>query len=493
MSLLTLMTSTIPNVWDYDFYWGDFVYFGIIALILLLANVLRRKISFLNRYVIPTAVIGGFLGLGIKYLIEWISVSAFDYSILSGTNNFMNFVTYHAIAIGFIAMGLKDNKSDTKINGKREAVKSGLVIVSTYLLQAFVGLLITIFIAAIFKNSVMNSGAFSGVLLALGFGQGPGQAGNTGKIFSEVNGGLFSIGQDFGLSISTLGFVVACIPGIIYMNYLIKKGRLKINRNEKIAATTSDDVEGVDEIPLAESIDKFTIQISLVLMLYLFTFLVIFGLSSLIDWSNIAFLVNNVKSLIWGFNFLFAMAIAMVAKLIIRQLRKRKIMHRKYTNDYMLNRISGTAFDFMIVSSIMAIDIQKLNDVGVVVALLSLGIIGAIVTFVYLKYICKKAFPSYYLPAFFGFYGMLTGTASTGIALLREVDPQFKTETANDLVNGSGTAIIFGGPLLLAVGLVYINTTWLWICTAGFLLLFGFYLFLLAKISKPSKKKDSAN
>ncbi len=141
MSLLTLMTSTIPNVWDYDFYWGDFVYFGIIALILLLANVLRRKISFLNRYVIPTAVIGGFLGLGIKYLIEWISVSAFAYSILSGTNNFMNFVTYHAIAIGFIAMGLKDNKSDTKINGKREAVKSGLVIVSTYLLQAFVGLL----------------------------------------------------------------------------------------------------------------------------------------------------------------------------------------------------------------------------------------------------------------------------------------------------------------------------------------------------------------
>jgi len=46
-------------------------------------------------------------------------------------------------------------------------------------------------------------------------------------------------------------------------------------------------------------------------------------------------------------------------------------------------------------------------------------------------------------------YGMLTGTASTGIILLREMDPQFQTPAAADLVNLQPWAIVFGFPMLL--------------------------------------------
>jgi ESS family glutamate:Na+ symporter len=48
----------------------------------------------------------------------------------------------------------------------------------------------------------------------------------------------------------------------------------------------------------------------------------------------------------------------------------------------------------------------------------------------------------------------MTGTASTGVALLREKDPFFKTPAANDIVYGSSMAILLGFPLLLFVGLI---------------------------------------
>jgi ESS family glutamate:Na+ symporter len=77
----------------------------------------------------------------------------------------------------------------------------------------------------------------------------------------------------------------------------------------------------------------------------------------------------------------------------------------------------------------------------------------------YLRYLAKRVYPDYELEAFVSMYGMLTGTASTGIALLREVDPHFKTPAANNLVIGASSAIVFGFPLLMLVGLAYQSTT----------------------------------
>ena len=44
---------------------------------------------------------------------------------------------------------------------------------------------------------------------------------------------------------------------------------------------------------------------------------------------------------------------------------------------------------------------------------------------------------------------MLTGTASTGMILLREIDPNYETPAANNLVLQQVPAIAFGAPLLL--------------------------------------------
>ena len=46
-------------------------------------------------------------------------------------------------------------------------------------------------------------------------------------------------------------------------------------------------------------------------------------------------------------------------------------------------------------------------------------------------------------------YGMLTGTASTGIILLRELDGEFKTPAAENLVYQNFPAIVFGFPMMI--------------------------------------------
>lgn len=46
-------------------------------------------------------------------------------------------------------------------------------------------------------------------------------------------------------------------------------------------------------------------------------------------------------------------------------------------------------------------------------------------------------------------YGMLTGTASTGVILLREIDGDFKTPALDNLVYQNFPAIVFGFPMML--------------------------------------------
>jgi ESS family glutamate:Na+ symporter len=67
----------------------------------------------------------------------------------------------------------------------------------------------------------------------------------------------------------------------------------------------------------------------------------------------------------------------------------------------------------------------------------------------YVNIIAKRIYKKDILENVAGLYGMWTGTITTGIALLREVDPLSKTDVPEHLVLGSGFAAIFAVPLML--------------------------------------------
>ena len=61
----------------------------------------------------------------------------------------------------------------------------------------------------------------------------------------------------------------------------------------------------------------------------------------------------------------------------------------------------------------------------------------------------KKLFPDYREEQFLAMYGMLTGTASTGVILLREIDRDLTSPAADNLVYQNLPAMIFGFPMML--------------------------------------------
>jgi len=101
----------------------------------------------------------------------------------------------------------------------------------------------------------------------------------------------------------------------------------------------------------------------------------------------------------------------------------------------------------MVVAGIAAIRLSILEKYWGII--LILGVVGLVITYVYNRIVAKLLFKEYTEEQFLAMYGMLTGTASTGIILLREVDGDFKTPAADNLVYQNFPAIAFGFPMML--------------------------------------------
>ena len=418
------------NFWDFSS-WGFFNLTAILLASLLVANMLKRSIPWLEASLIPTSVLGGGILLVISVVYNNITgTEFFNTPFFSGQGTaWLELLTYHMLALGFTASALKSSGGKMSKERSVEIFNTGLTTVATYLLQAFVGMVICIWGSRYLKDLLEAAG----LLLALGYGQGPGQAMNYGGIYEMSYG--FVGGKSFGLTVASMGFLSASIGGVIHLNYLKRKGQIVLDKGTGMAGET---VEGQNEIPMQESIDKFTVQIALIMVAYMLAYLLMFALGCLLP---------GMRATIYGFNFLLGVLAATVLKTVMNALQKRNIIHRHYTNDFLLTRATNFFYDIMVTASIAAI---RMNIIGKYwVVLLAMGVAGLMVTYFYVQFICRKLFPHYAQQQFLAMFGMLTGTASTGIILLREIDGDFKTPVADNLVYQNFPAMVFGFPILL--------------------------------------------
>ena len=441
--------------------WRPIIVIGIISALTLLANILRSKVSFIKKTYVPTAVLAGFILLLLRSL-----------GIVTIRQDFLELITYHGIAIGFIAMSLRV-KTQSKKEGYKVALKSGALIVSTYLIQVLIGLVVALILTFTFMPDFFPA---SGILLAMGFGQGPGQANNVGSTYEALG---FVGGQSYGLSIAASGFLIACTVGVFFLNKRKKKNVTYIDETSNDSKL--DIFQDKDEIPIAQSIDKLSVQAALIVFVYLLTFGFLVGFSRLLGLISPG-LANTLNPILWGFNFIFASAIASGVAGIITLLRKKGIMQRQYQNNYLLNRISGLAFDVMIIAGIASIDFSDISKLWI--PFLITIIAGTFGTYFWLKFMSKKIYKGYEDESFLAMFGMLTGTISSGVLLVREIDPEYKTPAANNMVTGSGTAIIFGAPLLVLIGLAPKSLTMTLIVLGLVVVYLAFLLFMIFKLNK---------
>ena len=422
----------MDNFWDSSV-WGNLNLIAVLLIILLVANGLKRQIRVIQASLIPTSVLGGLILLVIAAVYKAITgVELFNTEFFGGNGTAaLEIITYHTLALGFIATALKSSGGKLTKTRMKEIFNTGVTTVSTYLLQGILGLVISLLAAFIMPGFFRAAG----ILLPFGYGQGTGQALNYGGIFENDYG--FVGGKSYGLTIAALGFLSASIGGVIYLNILKKQGRIRTLIGQD-KALRSEEIQGDNEIPMQESVDKITIQIALAAASYLGAFLLMRFLGTLLP---------GMRSVIFGFNFLLGVLAATLLKTFIGRLRAIGMIKKEYVNNFLMTRVSNFFFDIMVVAGIAAIRLHLLTDYWGVI--LVTGAAGLVVTFVYNHYVAVSLFPKYAEEQFLMMYGMLTGTASTGIILLREMDGDFRTPASDNMVYQNFPAIVFGFPMML--------------------------------------------
>ena len=458
---------------NYDSVWSFMVQLGLLLLFLMLGNILRRVIPLFRKCLVPSALLGGAL-----LLVSNVIFKQFDITLVD--NRLMQVITYHCLAIGFASMSLKTEKSAHK-TVPSQVVEFGALQGGTYMLQAFVGLGITLilFLLTRYGNNVISY--ICGLILPLAYGQGPGNALSWDINFTNTPATQFAGNGSFGLSLASIGFVVASVFGILYINIHKKRGGLYVRKPNPTDEVVDQTNPSGKEIPDNESVDKFTIQVGFVALAYALAYGFMCFMGSLSNFTN---------SVAWGFNFLWASLSAMLIRAGVKLLRKRKMMSREYINNYQMDRISGFSFDLMIVAGVAAIEINDIKNYILPIVLLS--VIGTVITYVYIRLVAKECFKGFEHEFFLMSFGTLTGTASNGMILMKEVDPGLRTPTSSLYILSNFPAMVMSAPLLILLSFAGSSMTNAVIACAIFFVLwltYTVYLFRRRIFKKRYKNK----
>lgn len=434
--MLDMWTDLIKNV-------------AILGALLLAATLLRAKIKIFQRFYIPNSIIAGFLGLILgTQVLKLFSISA---------TSLKDYI-YHLLGITFIALSLKKAEG---AKGKN-SFRTSLAFAMGYGTQAFIGFGLALLI---FSQLYPLFTPANGVLLELGFSNSPAVAYNIGsgwvKILSEIpergaelvkSTGVEYSG-DIGLTFGAIGFLIACIAGVILINYGVKKGYttflkksddISDNVKKGYVVDSGKQKEAGRLTTSSEAIDSMTLHVSIILVIYIMTYyllkLILYGIDSMPE--GVSFLARVVVN----FHFIIGALLAMLVKKVMRLIKIDFLIDNGITQ-----RISGLSVDFMVVAAISAISLKVV--VEFIVPIVVLSATASFSTFLYCAYLGSRSFDDYKFERIITIFGIATGTMATGMALLRVMDPELKSPVAKNIMYGSGIAFFFAMPIMVLINL----------------------------------------
>lgn len=432
-----------------DMWTGFFINAGMLSILLIIATLLRSKVKFIQNFFIPNSIIAGFLGLILGSQV--LKIFNLDQDALK------NYI-YHLLAIVFIAIALK--KSD-KASGKN-SVRTCFMFALGYCLQGLIG-----FGSALFILSKLFP-AFNpvnGILVMLGFSNSPSLAFSVAegwktllleqpgvdRTILQTTGIIYS--SDIGLTFGALGFIIACIVGIIVIRYGVKKGYttyLKDTGNIGNAvkkgyySSTEEKKEAGKLTTSTEAIDSLSLHLAIVLAIYVVTYyflkLILLCIGYLPE--QIGFLAK----VIVNYHFIIAALFAMIVKKILGVLKLDFIL-----DNGLLERISGTSVDYMVTAALSAISLAIVAQF--IIPIIVIAVIVALITFLYCLFFGSRSFDNYKFERIVTIFGIATGTLATGMALLRVLDPEFKSPVAKDIMYGSALVFFFTMPIMILINL----------------------------------------
>lgn len=411
--------------------------FGWLGVMLLFGIFLRAKIGLLQRFLFPSCLVGGLLGLALLQT-----------DLFKVETSLLETFAYHLFNISFISVGLTiRTPEEQKAYGGREVVKGSvwMALVSGVMmpLQAIIGggmvLMFNYFDFNLFKTF--------GFFAPLGFLQGPGQVLSVGKVWETLG---FANAATIGLTFATIGFLFAFFVGVPLANWGIRRGMAEhapksLPKDLLVGiAPKGATLELAGRLTMhSGNVDTLAFQFALVGLVYLLTYALVHGIAGLLR--------PELAATLWGFFFFAGLLVSILVRTVII-----KIGYGHMVDPGVQRRVTGWSVDFLIVATVMAVQPAIVWQYALPIGAISLAV--GVLTTIGIVYLGNRLW-ALNIERMVGIYGICTGTASSGLLLVRVVDPEFRTTAAMEL----GFQAIFSSvPVLSSMLLVSAPLIWNW-------------------------------
>lgn len=376
----------------------------ILSLFLILGKVLRVKIIIFQKIFLPASIIGGFLGLTCGPF----ALNIIPEDFISVWNQIPGVLINLVFATLFLGVKIPGLKRLWSQGGSQLCF--GVVIGSG---QYFIGLLIT----ALVLIPLFDVLPVFGAILEIGFSGGHGTAAGMEEVFNKIG---FPAGSALSYMSATVGIITAIIGGIIYINIAIRKGYSKnIDVSMGIPAykktgliKNKEDRYSIATATVAgESVEPLAFHFAIA------------AVAVLIGWLILS-LIKMIHPLFEGFPLF---PLAMIGGMIV-QVFSKYIKIDKYYDKKTFDRILGASLDLLVLAAIstLRLDLFFANFWPFII----LMIFGIMWIFFCLVYLAPLMLPYNWFERGITEYGMQTGVTAIGLLLLRIVDPEYKTDTA---------------------------------------------------------------
>lgn len=406
-------------------YWaGGFLQDLLIVISLIaIAAAMRRVWPALQRLAMPDALIAGALGVVLGPAV---------FGLLPFSAERLELIIYHTLALVFITVSLQ-SPPPGKRSGAARSIAFAIPFVAV--LQGIIGLLCVLGWNSITGGPNLHVGF--GMLLPLGFNQGPGPALTFGSTW-EREAGMID-GAQIGLIMAALGYAWCCVIGVGLVAWGRARGWDRVKGRSEIESTdaATPDAARVGARPAEHGkLEPLTAQVVAVALVYLVTWVFLEAVAPRLPEQH--------QPTLWSFHFLIATGFAVLMRPLAARLPQGNPL-----DDDLLARMSSVIVDVATCAALAAVSIAVLGANLWPVLLIST--VGGFLTLLACVWMARRAFPTRPFEHAIVTYGSLTGTATTGLALLRMLDPQLEGPAARNYVLAVTPSAVLGLPLLVLI------------------------------------------
>ena len=440
--------------------------FGWASLMLCIGVLLRAKIPFLRNMLVPASVIAGIIGLIFMNVFDAVGVSVgTDYDMFTTIVNNLFTVSFISISLTSTPKG-EGNSTKNTVHG---AIGMGLVWCLLYGLTP----IIASGIVAL-TGSGLEMDSIYGMLVQFAFCQGPGQSASFGALFESYG---WENASTVAMMFASVGFIAAFLVGIPAAKAGIKRGLAKhsgkidekvlkgyLKKDEQTELTTKDTT-------VNSNIETLAFHFALIGICYLLAVLIA---------KIFSYLPSFLGSSMSGMMFMNGMYAAYIVKFIMKKL------HIDFLQDNVLQtKITGWTADYLVVCAFMAVALSVIKQW--LAPILIVCVVITLITFAVCFYFGQRMGGSNDFERTLGMYGMCTGTVPSGVALVRIIDPNFKTSTSVEL-GACNLTMLACTPVYIIILAYASGTVGTWVTTGVLAACCVVYLILL-KVTKCWNKK----